>query len=198
VTDYEVGTKVQFFDRKLSFDASVYHIKHDDIQAGIFSEEAKIYYSGNAGSARSDGIELSTELRPITGLLVASWVAFNDSKVSIPPSSALAYANGGPLGLSPKWSGNLSLDQDFPVGASVTGFAGAAVTYIGNRSQAFPAYTRADLHAGINYGDWTTRLYINNAANRLGLINGGPSTLIADSYYYITPRTIGVNVSRKF
>jgi outer membrane receptor protein involved in Fe transport len=208
VIDYEVGTKIDLLDHKWSVDASVYHIKHDDIQQGLFSEQAQIYYTGNAGSARSDGLELSTEVRPVTGLRVSAWVAWNESKLSIPASSALADYEGQELPFSPKWSGNLSIDQDFPVAASVTGFAGASVTYLGRRRDAFtgggqnrlvfPAYTETDVHGGINYGDWTARLYVNNATNRRGLINGGPSTLIPDSYYYITPRTVGLRVSKKF
>lgn len=57
---------------------------------------------------------------------------------------------------------------------------------------------RTDLHAGFHYGDWTARLYVNNTTNRRSLLHGGPSTLIADSYYYITPRTMGLNVPRDF
>jgi outer membrane receptor protein involved in Fe transport len=209
VIDYEVGTKADLLDHRLTFDASVYHIKHDNIQQGLFSEEAKLYYYGNSGSARSDGLELSSELRPVTGLSVAGWVAFNESKLTdIPASSGLATYLGQALPFSPKWSGNLSIDQDFPVGASVTGFAGAAVTYLGSREDAFtgggqdrlvfPAYTKTDLHAGAKYGDWTVRLYANNVTNRRGIINGGPSTLIPNSYYFITPRVIGLQVTRKF
>jgi iron complex outermembrane receptor protein len=208
VTDYEVGTKAELFDRRWTLDAAVYHIKHNDIQQGLFSQQANLYYFGNSGSARSDGVELQTEVRPVTGLHLTGWVAWNESKLTdIPATSALVSYLGQELPFSPKWSGNLSLDQEFPV-ASFTGFAGASVTYIGSREDAFtgggqdrlvfPAYTKADLHAGIKQGDWTTRLYANNVANRRGIINGGPSTLIPDSYYYITPRVIGVQISRKF
>ena len=200
VTDYEVGTKTEFFNHRWSIDASVYHIKHDDIQAGLYSDQAKIYYFGNAGSTVSDGAELSTEIRPATGLHLSAWVAFISSK----ETDAAAMASGGAAGalnLTPKWSGSLSLDQDFPIAASVTGSAGASATYLGDRGQSdlvFPAYTRIDLHAGVKYGDWSARLYANNVTNKRGIINGGPATLIPDSYYYITPRLIGLGISKVF
>jgi outer membrane receptor protein involved in Fe transport len=208
VIDYEVGTKVDLLDHKWSLDASVYHIKHDDIQQGLFSDIAKIYYTGNAGSARSDGVELSTELRPAAGLSVSAWIAWNESKLTdLPATSALAPYLGQSLPFSPKWSGNLSIDQRVPL-ASFTAFAGAGVTYVGSRldlftgdaahRMVFPSYTKADLHVGLERGDWTARVYANNVANRRGIINGGPSTLIPDSYFYITPRTIGLQISRKF
>lgn len=200
VTDYELGSKVEFLDHKWSIDASVYHIKHDDIQAGLFSEEAKIYYYGNAGSAKSDGVELSTEVRPATGLRLSSWIAFNESKFTeLPPGVAGGAASA--LRLSPKWSGNLSIEQEFPINAAVTGFAGAGATYLGARGLGdipFPSYTKMDLHAGATYGDWTARLYANNVTNKRAIINGGPNTLIPDSYYFITPRVIGLLLSKKF
>jgi outer membrane receptor protein involved in Fe transport len=200
VIDYEVGAKTELLDHKWSIDASVYHIKHDDIQAGLFSEQAKIYYYGNAGSAVSDGVELSSELRPLTGLRLSGWVAFGEGKFTDNPASAAGGAAQA-LRLQPKWSGSLSLGQEFPVAASVTGFAGATATYLGARGQSgfvFPAYTRMDLHGGIKYGAWTARLYANNLMNRHAIINGGPGTLIPDSYYYITPRVIGLAISKIF
>jgi outer membrane receptor protein involved in Fe transport len=199
VFDYEVGAKTELFEHKWSLDASVFHIKHEDIQAGLYSDEAKIYYYGNAGSATSDGAELSTELRPATGLRLSGWVAFNRPKLT--DANGVAGGAAGALSLSPKWSGNMSVDQEFPVGPSVTGFAGGAATYLGDRGQSglvFPAYTRIDLHGGVKYGDWTARLYANNVTNKRAIINGGPNTLIPDSFYYITPRVIGVGISRTF
>jgi outer membrane receptor protein involved in Fe transport len=199
VIDYEVGAKTELLDHKWSIDTSVYHIEHNNIQAGLFSEQAKIYYYGNAGSATSDGLELSTEVRPVTGLHLSGWGAFNRSKIT--DSAAAAGGAAAALQLSPKWSGNLSLEQEFPVTASVTGLAGAGATYFGIRGQGdlvFPAYTKLDLHAGAKFGDWTARLYANNITNRHAIINGGPATLIPDSYYYITPRVIGLGISKVF
>jgi iron complex outermembrane recepter protein len=198
VTDYEIGVKTELFDHKWSIDTSAYHIKHEDIQAGLYSDTAKVYYFGNSGSAVANGAELSTELRPATGMHLSGWVAFIRPNLN---ATGAAGGAAGALSLSPKWSGNLSVDQEFPLGASVTGFAGAAATYQGERGQGglvFPAYTRIDLNGGVKYGDWTARLYANNVTNSRGIINGGPNTLIPDSYYYITPRVIGVGFSKTF
>jgi outer membrane receptor protein involved in Fe transport len=200
VTDYEVGAKTALFDHRWTIDVSAYHIKHTDIQAGLFSETAHVYYFGNSGSATSNGAELSTELRPATGLHLSGWVAYIRPKLSTDVASGTGGAAGA-LSLSPKWSGNLSIDQTFPIAASVTGSAGAAATYLGDRGQSglvFPAYTRVDLHVGVKYGDWDARLYANNVTNRRGIINGGPGTLIPDSFYFITPRVIGLGISRTF
>jgi outer membrane receptor protein involved in Fe transport len=200
VTDYELGAKADLLDHRLSFDTSAYYAKHTDIQAGLVSQGG-FYYFGNSGSATVEGLELSTQLRPATGLSVSGWVTWDESKASIPPTSSLYSTNGQSLPYFPKWSGNLSIDQQFPVG-SFEGFAGATVAYIaargGGGGLVFPSYAKADLHVGLERGDWTARLYANNVANKRGIINGGPATLIPDSFYYITPRVIGLQFTRSF
>jgi iron complex outermembrane recepter protein len=209
VINYELGAKAELLDHKWSFDTSVYYIEHTNIQTGLFSQQANIFYFGNSGSAKIEGLELSTQVRPVTGLTVGGWVSWAESKLTdIPATSELASYEGQALPFFPRFSGNLSIDQQFPVATSITGFAGAAITYIGSRLDnfigggedrlVFPAYAKTDLHIGMNYGDWMARLYANNVTNRRGIINGGPATLIPDSYYYITPRVIGLQVSKKF
>jgi outer membrane receptor protein involved in Fe transport len=102
VIDYELGTKINLLNNRWSIDASAYHIEHDDIQQGLFSEEAQFYYTGNAGSATSEGLELSTEIRPATGLRISSCIAYNQSEITdLPPSSSLASYLGQPLPFSP-------------------------------------------------------------------------------------------------
>jgi len=201
VTDYELGAKADVLDHRLSFDTSVYYAEHTNIQAGLYSQQANIYYFGNAGSATVGGVELSTQVRPATGLTVSGWLTWDESKASIPPTSSLYSSNGQSLPFFPKWSGNLSIDQQFPVG-SFEGSAGVAIAYTGARGGGgglvFPSYAKTDLHVGLQRGVWTARLYADNVANKRGIINGGPATLIPDSFYYITPRVIGLQFTRTF
>lgn len=200
VTDYELGAKADLLDHRLSFDTSAYYAKHTDIQASLVSSGG-VYYYGNGGSAAVEGLELSTQLRPATGLSISGWVTWDESKASIPPTSSLYSTNGQSLPNLPKWSGNLSIDQQFPLG-SFQGFAGAAVAYIAARGGGggivFPSYAKTDLHVGLERGAWTARLYANNIANKRGIINGGPATLIPNSFYFITPRLIGLQFTRTF
>jgi outer membrane receptor protein involved in Fe transport len=198
VLDYELGMKTERLDHRWFIDASVFHIKHDDIQAGLFSETANIYYYGNAGSSTSKGAELATQVTPVGGLHLSGWIAYITSKLD---AEGVAGGAAGSLSLAPKWSGNIAIDDEFPLGGSLTGVIGGGATHLGKRGQSglvFPAYTRIDLHAGVDYGDWEARLYANNVTNKRGIINGGPNTLIPTAFYYITPRMIGLNVSKTF
>ena len=210
--DYELGAKGEFLDHVLSFDASIYYIEWKNIQLGLTNPTTQIQYGGNAGGAKSQGVELSVQARPAAGLRMGAWVVYNDAVLTEPlppgPAGATPYGLAGDrLPYSSKWSGNLSLDQEFPLTASVTGFAGALVSYVGAREDNFtstpvrqylPSYVRTDVRAGVKFDSWTANVYANNVTDRRGVISGGLGTGIPEAFYYIVPRTIGISVARTF
>jgi len=208
--DYEIGAKADFMEHTLSFDTSVYYIDWKNIQLGLLSPEG-LSYTGNAGAAKSQGVELSAESRPIAGLKVAGWVTFSDAVLTASPNATVLPgtfgAPGDPLPYDSRFSGNLSVDEEFPVAAGVKGFVGSTVGYIGGRWDVFtssserqylPAYAKTDLRAGVHYDIWTLNLYANNVEDRRGLLTGGRGTLYSDIYYFIPPRTIGLSVAASF
>lgn len=207
--NYEIGAKGDVIDHLLSFDVSVYYIDWKDIQ--LFAINSLGYsYTSNAGDAKSQGVELSLEVRPIENLKVGAWVAFADAELTNYPPEALAagvYAvNGDQLPYSSRFSGAVSIDDDFPIAAKWAGFVGATVAYVGHRQDVFtdspqreylPAYAKTDLRAGMKHDSWTVNLYANNAANRRGVISGGLGNF-DNAFYFIQPRTVGLNVSKHF
>lgn len=210
--DYEIGTKGDLLDHLFSFDASVYYIDWKNIQLNLQNPTTGIEYAGNAGGAKSEGVELSLESRPTAGLKLGGWVAWNEAVLteSLPPGAPGVAPYGVPgnqLPYSPRWSANLSADRDFALTSQVTAFAGILESYVGARVNIFtetpvrtelPSYTRTDLHAGLSDGPWTARVYVNNATDRRGVISGGLGTGIPLEFYDITPRTIGIFLDRSF
>jgi hypothetical protein len=89
----------------------------------------------------------------------------------------------------------------------VHGFAGATVSYVGEREgtftptpqrQIFPGYARTDLHIGARYDTWTLNVFANNIADRRALLGGGLGTYNQYAFTIIQPRTIGLNLSKIF
>jgi iron complex outermembrane receptor protein len=207
--NYEIGVKGDFLDHTISVDTSLYYIDWKNTQ--ISEAVDNLYgYVGNGGRAKSQGVEFSVESRPLTGLTIAAWVAYDEAVLTqaLPPTSTSLGAAGDRLPLSSRFSGNLSLLQNFPLWSTVTGFVGGSVSYVGDRKGGFvgesvqrqdlPAYTKTDLRAGAKYESWTANLFVTNLADKRGLLNGGPGTFPAFAYVYIQPRTVGVSVSRTF
>jgi len=211
VYNYELGVKADFLDHTLSLDASAYYIDWKDIQLTLNNTVTHQTFIGNAGAAKSQGGELTLESRPISGLRLAAWIAYDDAELTSFPAEALlagTYAvPGDRLPQSPQFSGNIAVDEDFPLAANTHGFVGLSSSYIGGRyglltasstREYLPAYVRTDVRGGVRYDTWTANLYINNVGNTRGLISGGLGNIIPYSYYYIQPRTIGVNIAKTF
>ena len=210
--NYDVGLKGEFLDHRLSIDTSLYYVDWKGIQLGVLQiiNGVGYGYTTNAGGAKSEGVEFSFTAKPLTGLTIGGWVDYDNAVLtSAFPSDADAKgAAGDKLPFSLRISGSLSVQQDFPLWGSTTGFVGGAVNYQGNHlgdfnntttRQHYPAYAKTDLRAGVKDGPWTISMYANNVADKRGLVTSGldyfPPGYAA---IYIEPRLIGLNVSRTF
>ncbi len=213
--NYELGIKGDAFDRMLSFDASVYYIDWQDLQLSLIAANAG--YIDNAGAARSRGIELSAEIHPIRAMTVAAWAAWNDAALAdnFPLGSSVRGFDGDRLPFSARWSGNLSIDQEFPLSSGVSGFVGAAVSYLDSRKglftgpsmssplpslprQDYSPFTTANVRAGVRYDAWTLDLFVNNVTDKRGLLSGGLGNSRSTAFSVIQPRTAGLSITRQF
>jgi iron complex outermembrane recepter protein len=211
--NYELGVKGSALDRTVSFDASLYYIDWKNIQISVFNDISA--YFTNASRAKSQGLELSGEARPVRGLTLSAWVAWNDAvlKSDLPDNSAVAGRSGDRLPYSSRFSGNLSFDQDVPLGSHFTGFIGGSVSYVGDRKGEFqmagvdrgdfdlPSYAVVNLRTGVRYNSWTLSVFANNIADERGALQalaGLSTTPSVLSVNYIQPRAIGAMVSRTF
>jgi outer membrane receptor protein involved in Fe transport len=207
--NYEIGLKGDVLDHLLTFDASLYYIDWKDIQIALTDPATQAGYNSNGSRAKSQGLELSLEARPATGLRLAAWAAYSDAALSedLPPTSANAFGlSGDRLPYSSRFSGSLSVDKDFPFGA-MTAFAGASVSYVGERREAFaasaltpradlPAYAKTDVRAGVRNDAWSVNLFVNNVTDKRGVLGVGSAS--PNTITYIQPRTIGASVARSF
>jgi outer membrane receptor protein involved in Fe transport len=211
--DYEVGSKVDFLEHTLSLDGSLYYINWKNIQLPLIYPVNGSTYVGNAAGAKSEGAELSLESRPLTGLTLGAWVAWDDAVLTQTVPGAghngeIFGFSGDRLPNTPRFSGSLSLNYDFPLMLDTRGFVGGALSYVGDRQDAFssssaqrqdlPAYAKLDLRTGAKYDSWTLNVYVNNVTDKRGLISGGVGNAIPYAFYYIQPRTVGLSASKTF
>jgi iron complex outermembrane recepter protein len=211
--NYEVGFKGDVLDHRLSFDASLYYIEWTNIQLQLLDPATSQDYYANGGRAKSQGVELSVETRPLTGLTISGWVTWDDAQLTqnLPASSTAVGSAGDTLPYSSRFSGTLSMEEQFPLAPNLSGFVGGAVNYVGARQgvfaayydvpperQLFPAYAKTDLRGGLHYDSWTLNLFVNNVTDRRGLLYGGLGSFDPSAFYYIQPRTVGVSMVKTF
>jgi outer membrane receptor protein involved in Fe transport len=206
--DYEVGVKSDLLDHKVLFDGSVYYINWNDIQLQLTDQITGFKYTGNAGGAKSVGVEVSGSARPVPRLSLGATFSYDDAVLTqgFPANGQYYGVPGNRLPLTSTYSGSFSVDEEFSL-PHATGLVGAVVGHVGDRLGVFvgtpqrqdlPAYTRLDLHAGMRRGTWTINLNANNVTDERGLLDGGTGYFFPPARVYITPRTVGLNVSKTF
>lgn len=209
--NYEVGVKGDAFARVLTFDASIYYIDWKNIQLSITDPTSGLSYYSNGSRAKSQGVEISLESKPLAGLTLGTWVSFNDAKLSesLPSDASVFGSSGDPLPFSSRFSGSFNAQQDFHITDRVRAFLGGAVSYVGAREgdfvsiygagpqrQSLPAYAKTDLRSGVQFASSTISVFVNNVADRRGALSGGLGSAWPFAFHFIQPRTVGISISR--
>ncbi len=207
--NYELGAKGGLLDHKLSFDVSLYDIEWKDIQLTVVDPLGGATFYDNGSHARSRGTELSAQATPLGGFKVGAWLTLSAATLTqnMPPHGAVFGGPGDRLPYSSRFSGNVSLQQDFPVWSGATGYAAAVASYVGAREgeftatsarQPLPGYSIVNFRLAAHQDEWAYMLYLDNAFDRRGVLSGGLGTYIPNAFTYIRPLTLGFTVSRTF
>jgi iron complex outermembrane recepter protein len=212
--NYEVGIKTTLLQRRLGIDASLFYSDWNDVQLRQMNPLTRAAYTFNGGSAKSQGFELSVDLRPRDGMTIAGWAVYSDAVLTedFPETSPQYGVAGDRLPINARFSGFFSARQDFPLWAGTRGFVSGQMSHIGDRlgnfrgfsagiplpRQEFPSYTQTDLRAGVLHASWMANLYVNNVGDVRGLIGGGVDGAPTNAFVYIQPRTLGLSITRTF
>src|SRR5262249_808178 len=120
--------------------------------------------------------------------------------------------NGDRIPDSPRWSGALTLDYQFPVLGDWSGRFGAGYRYVSDTysqvqssPQAFRSapYGSLDLNAGLFNERWTFRVYAKNLTDKRAYLS---PTALSDAFgatarvdaAVLQPRTVGLAVDARF
>jgi iron complex outermembrane recepter protein len=211
LTNYEIGLKTLFDDRRLLIDADVFYIDWHDIQVGA-QTSTDIGYITNGGTARSEGLEFSTLYTPIEGLRLGFNLAYTEAVLTeaIPSIYGL---DGDTLPNIPKWAGSVTADYSFPLSNNWNARVGSGVRYTGESEtavthspNAYPleSYSVVDLNAGVSNERWNIRFFTKNVANKQVYVSESPITDAATGVNTqlrsvpLQPRTVGIGFDLKF
>jgi iron complex outermembrane recepter protein len=131
ITNYEIGTKNEFFDRALKLNISAFQTEYDDllIRQAVLTGGVAIV---NVPRARVRGIEVESVIRPVEGLTLALNASHLDGKILQGTLAALPSAAGtivlgqnqtvisqnvagNRLTRAPRWQGSANLSYAVPV-----------------------------------------------------------------------------------
>jgi iron complex outermembrane receptor protein len=229
----EVGVKATLADRTLRVNANLYHYRFADLQVEFFNAQNFALISTNAGAAISEGVELEVEYLPpvLRGVSLHGSVNYNVAQyqrfigpcytgqtqaqgcdITGPPPdrAALQDLRDKPTADSPKWTGTIGADYEWPVGAGVA-LGGSVDVRFSSRYSVSPfaqpwdvqsSYASVDAAVRLRAVGWEVALIGKNLTNRFivayatdlpstGSAPGGIVGQFADQYAVFAPaRTV--------
>lgn len=125
-TNYEIGVKASFLERKATVDLAVFDTTFKDLQVGNYNPQVAAVIIGNAGRARTRGVEFTGTLRPTNGLDLSTSLAYLDAIYTDFPGGPCQYPNltcdlannniaGTTIPGASKWKGGFNIRYDFPI-----------------------------------------------------------------------------------
>lgn len=200
-TSYEVGVKSDLLDQRVHFNLTAFYIDWTNIQL-TDRLPSQIPFTGNAGAATSQGIELSSGYRLTEQLRLGAVAAYTDAKLES-DAAAVGATAGDRLPNTPKWSGLISLDWMRPLTDTYTTTASLAYRAVTSRESAFPfaqggaahlrSYDATDLTAGVVTDRWRANIFVKNLTNEHAYLSY--SNFAAT---ILQPRTLGLSVDVNF
>ncbi|WP_299422433.1 TonB-dependent receptor [Sphingomonas bacterium] len=111
-TNYEIGAKAQFFDRRLRFNLAAFYTDYRDLQVTRFFQPAGTtfgqFITENAGKARIKGVEVEASATPVRGLEFGGTFAYLDARyvefTGTPSTIVTGNFNGNRLRQAPEFT----------------------------------------------------------------------------------------------
>jgi iron complex outermembrane recepter protein len=218
-TNYEVGLKGYFADRRLYLQANFYQIDWKDVQT-YYSQEINFFPvngTTNGPNARSRGFEgiarfsLSDALSVnfSTAYTSAKWSSTKEVCLYTDDTSCRTWTEGQKLGGSPKWKNSASIRYSSDIGTNAKGWASLSGRFVSavqvDRADfptddvpSYPSYAIFDLRGGVELGKFDIGLWVENVTNKRAQVSQQNDRVMGARILYTSPRTYGLNLSYEF
>jgi outer membrane receptor protein involved in Fe transport len=211
VWNYELGTKLEFLDRKLSVDVAAYRIDWKNVQQSVDDPGCGYLFVANVGSARSKGVEAEINFKPVESLLLSASGSYDHAEfTSIDPAfeGAGAAQSGEAVPGVPRQKFNLGGEYTAVI-ANHTAYLRLDWSHLGSIPAAFtyvavrPAYSALDAAVGVRAGHYDVSLYGRNLTNSNGILEILEGATYSYGNTFATqistpPRTLGVDLKMHF
>jgi iron complex outermembrane recepter protein len=199
---YELGTKHQFLDHRLTFEGATYYNDWKGVQSSFFPVGAAIGYITNGGKVDGGGVDASFTARPTDSLTLNATYGWNNLTYK---TASAEHAVGDPVDYAVRKSWSGFIDYRRPVIGSAKGFARLDYQHAGhstiiNRGAgvnvAIGARDLLNARVGVDLGKLEVSLFANNLTDLSTPIIPGPYGVILQDVEP-TPRIVGVNIKAK-
>lgn len=203
-TSYEVGLKTRLFDRRLTFNPSLFWIDYSDLQ--VRRTVGFDTFTTNAGSARIRGAEVTTQWAPGGGFSLDAAYAFTDARF-VDLVTGGADLSGNRLNRNPRHKISVTPAYERGLGSGATVFAAADINYESfifddidnNAINVRPARTLVDARLGYRSPDgrWEALVWGKNLTDKVTITH---QYILAGGQfaYFGPPRTYGATLRWRY
>ena len=207
LTNFEVGLKSSFADKRVTFNAAAFLMSWDDFQLEVRNPDPATFFfvTANVGQAEIKGIEAQLDALVTDYLQVGLAGTLLSAELS-EPSDFLGAPEGSRLPVTPEEKFSVYADYRIPADALGGDFhlrgdysyTGASVNNVDPAAaQSLDAYSLANFQLGFDAGDWSVNVFLNNAFDERGVTYISPSEF-KDSLNVVRPREFGLTLSKSF
>jgi outer membrane receptor protein involved in Fe transport len=209
-TNYELGLKSQWFDRRLTFNSAVFYIDWKDVQLGSSTQVGAVGITVNGEGASSRGAEFNLDAKVTSKLRVEGSYAYTDAQLDersprlirtiAPPGFAAVYIDGQDgdrLPGSARHRGSVAASYVEPISSRFeldfgwrTVFSGDVLSTAGARGDGvtLPSYSISYARVGLTdiRNEFSVTLYADNVFNEFVEVSerGTPlfNQVVADTF----------------
>jgi outer membrane receptor protein involved in Fe transport len=207
LTNFEVGLKSSFADKRVTLNAAAFIMSWDDFQLEVRNPDPATFFfvTANVGQAEIKGIEAQIDALVTEYLQLGLAGTLLSAELS-EPSDFLGAPKGARLPVTPEEK--FSVYADYRIPAQALGgdfhlrgdysYTGDSVNNVDPAAaQSLGAYSLASFQLGFDAGDWSLNVFLNNAFDERGVTYISPSEF-KNSINVVRPREVGVTLSKSF
>ncbi|MGH8237499.1 MAG: TonB-dependent receptor, partial [Steroidobacteraceae bacterium] len=212
--NYEVGVKSSWLEDRMTLNVAAFRIDWDNMQVTATTPNGAVSFISNASASQIDGLELETLALVSQNLELSFAAAYLDAKLSENVTAGIPVAfpglEGDRIPNVPKFSASIAAEYQHALGASLQGSVRVDASYVATTFselrpnnpfyEVIEDYTIANLRLRVASlaSNWNADLFVNNVLDEvaIGRVLSGPFG--RDLAFSAPPRTIGVNLAKKF
>jgi outer membrane receptor protein involved in Fe transport len=173
VVNYELGWKLDMFDRSLRFNGSLFFVEVSNLQTTIFDPSiTNLFFSDNAADAEVMGLEGTVDWAPasVPGLTVTGSFSILDTEITevITPTDDVIV--GDSLAFAPEFQGTLRARYTWDLSNGMRAHVMPHLTYsdesfsdiITINRQVMDSWAMLGFTAGVSNSQWTAELFVDN------------------------------------
>jgi iron complex outermembrane receptor protein len=207
LTNYEIGFKTSFFDRKVRLNGALFRQDWKGFQFAFLGQNSLTQIQ-NGPNARIKGFEADINWQALPGLTLTANGAYTDAKTRTALAGVAPAGTRLPITPKVKVNGTARYAWDMgtvkPYIQGVVMHQSSAPSALRESDQAITgqlaAYTTASFNVGAEFGRFTAELFVENAFDERGQLSRYVQCSVCTRVYIVpvTPRTVGLKLGSKF